>query len=671
VTTVVLALLFSGALIGMLGEAGHQTASTDSLPHGYQSTTVAALEDQLPQSKGSVAVVLFTADSGDLSTTDRQRLESGFGRLAAEGGPPAKLQWSQDGTAGIGVVPVDATGATQVADAVKKLRSAAAELAPEGTTARVTGPAAIQADLAGVFDGANTTLLLTTALVVAVLLILTYRSPLLWTVPLVVVGVADRLAAVLATHGLKLADVPWDESTVGILSVLVFGAGTDYALLLISRYRDELRTHEDRYAAMTAAWKATAVSVLASSTTVVVGLLTLLLSVVPTTRGLGLACAIGVVVAAAMVLLVLPCALVLFGRWIFWPLVPRVGQEALVDSQRSVWHRLGARVSRRPAGYATAAVVLVAQLATGLLQVKQGLTEAEQFLETPESISAAGRLAQSFPAGTVDPTTVLTRDDAGQVVQTIEQVPGVASARSGVSADGLTKIDVILQDRAGSPGAERAVGDLRSSLAPYDATYVGGSAAATIDATAGAERDRLVLIPLILALVLVALGLVLRSVVAPILLVATVVGTYFAALGASWWIFTGVFDFQAMDVGVPLLAFLFLVALGVDYNIFLVTRALQEARGHGVREGMLRALTATGGVITSAGILLASVFAVLVVLPLVVLAQLGIVIFVGVLLDTLVVRTVLVPALTWVLGERFWWPRRVGETAETRLVRPS
>jgi RND superfamily putative drug exporter len=671
VTAVILALLFSGALIGMLGEAAHRTAATDSLPHGYQSTRVAALEDQLPQSQGSVAVVLFTADSGDLSTAERQSLEAGFDRLAGEDGPPAGLEWSQDGTAGIGVVPVDATGATQVADAVKKLRSEAGELAPEGTTAQVTGPAAIQADLAGVFDGANTTLLLTTALVVAVLLILTYRSPFLWTVPLVVVGVADRLAAVLATHGLKLAGVPWDESTVGILSVLVFGAGTDYALLLISRYRDELRTHEDRYAAMTAAWKATAEAVLASSTTVVVGLLTLLLSVVPTTRGLGLACAIGVVVAAAMVLLVLPCALVLFGRWIFWPLVPRVGQEALVDSQRSVWHRLGARVSRRPAGFATAAVVLVALLATGLLQVKQGLTEAEQFLETPESISAAGRLAQSFPAGTVDPTTVLTRDDAGQVVQTIEQVPGVASARSGVSADGLTKIEVILQDRAGSPGAERAVGDLRSSLAPYDATYVGGSAAATIDATAGAERDRLLLIPLILALVLVALGLVLRSVVAPILLVATVVGTYFAALGASWWIFTGVFDFQAMDVGVPLLAFLFLVALGVDYNIFLVTRALQEARGHGVREGMLRALTATGGVITSAGILLASVFAVLGVLPLVVLAQLGIVIFVGVLLDTLVVRTVLVPALTWVLGERFWWPRRVGETAETRLVRPS
>ena len=661
--TVVLALLLAGALIGALGEADHKAGATDALPRGYQSTQVAALEDRLPDSKGSIAVVLFTADSGDISPADRQALDDGFARLAAAGGPPARLQWSQDGTAGIGVVPVDATGATQVADAVKELRSETSKVAPDGITAQVTGPAAIQADLAGVFDGANTTLLLTTALVVAVLLILTYRSPMLWIVPLVVVGVADRLAAVLATHGLKLAGVPWDESTVGILSVLVFGAGTDYALLLISRYRDELRTHEDRYAAMATAWKGTAEAVLASSTTVVVGLLTLLLSVVPTTRGLGLACAIGVVVAATMVLLVLPCALVLFGRWVFWPLVPRVGQEALVDSQTSVWHRLGVRVSGRPAVFAGAAIVMVGLLATGLFSVKQGLTEAEQFLDTPESISAASRLADSFPAGTVDPTTVITRSGPAQVVQSIEQVPGVASARAGVSGDGLTKIDVILQDRAGSTGAERAVSDLRSSLASYDGTYVGGSEAATIDANDGAQRDRLLIIPLILALVLVALGLLLRSVAAPVLLVATVVGTYFAALGASWWIFTGIFDFQAMDVGVPLLAFLFLVALGVDYNIFLVTRALQEARGHGVREGMLRGLTATGGVITSAGILLAAVFAVLGVLPLVVLAQLGIVIFVGVLLDTLVVRTVLVPALTWVLGERFWWPRKVGTSA--------
>ena len=304
-------------------------------------------------------------------------------------------------------------------------------------------------------------------------------------------------------------------------------------------------------------------------------------------------------------------------------------------------------------------MLVVAALATGLTQVEQGLSESEQFLETPESITAAERLGESFPAGSVDPTVVLTRDDPDEVLAAAESAPGVASARETTSADGLTRIDVVLDAPSGSDAAAAAVDDLRSALDAYDDTWVGGSEAEAVDAAAAASRDRFVLIPLILALVLLGLGLLLRSVVAPLLLVATVVGTYFAALGASWWIFTEVFGFAAMDVGVPLLAFLFLVALGVDYNIFLVTRALEEGREHGVREGMLRALTATGGVITSAGILLAAVFAVLGVLPLVVLAQLGIVIFVGVLLDTLLVRTVLVPALTLILGERFWWPRRV------------
>jgi RND superfamily putative drug exporter len=315
------------------------------------------------------------------------------------------------------------------------------------------------------------------------------------------------------------------------------------------------------------------------------------------------------------------------------------------------------------------AVLVVAALSTGLTQVQQGLSESDQFLETPESVAAADRLAESFPAGSVDPTIVLTRTDAGAVLAAARQSPGVASATAGPSSDDLARIDVVLDATAGTGRAESAVRDLRASLASYDETWVGGSEAEALDEAEAASRDRALLIPLILGLVLVGLVLLLRSVVAPLLLVATVVGTFFAALGASWWIYTGVFGFAAMDVGVPLLAFLFLVALGVDYNIFLVTRALQESRRHGVREGMLRGLTATGGVITSAGILLAAVFAVLGVLPLVVLAQLGIVIFVGVLLDTLLVRTVLVPALSLVLGERFWWPRRVGTPGRDRAGR--
>ena len=660
-TVALFALLASGALIGAWGEVERTPTVTDSLPEGYDSTTVAELEQTLPSGEGSVALVLFTADSGELDRTTVAELEKVYADLAgsAPDGPPAQLQLSEDGTAALGVVPVTAEGATAVADAVGDLRDRLDEAVPAGVTGQVSGPAAIQADLAGVFDGADITLLAATAAVVAVLLIATYRSPFLWLVPLVVVAVADRLAAVLATHGLAAFDVAWDESTVGILSVLVFGAGTDYALLLISRYRDELRRHDNRYWAMATAVRGTAEAVLASSTTVVLGLLTLLLSVVPTTRGLGLACAIGVVVAASFALLVLPCALVLFGRWVFWPLVPRVGQPALVDSRTSLWRRLGDRVAGRPAVFAGAAVLVVAVLATGLTQVEQGLSESEQFLETPESITAAERLGESFPAGSVDPTVVLTREDPDRVLTATQSAPGVASARETTSDDDLTRIDVVLDASSGSDEAATAVADLRSALDTYDETWVGGSEAEAVDAAAAASRDRFVLIPLILVLVLLGLGLLLRSVVAPLLLVATVVGTYFAALGASWWIFTEVFGFAAMDVGVPLLAFLFLVALGVDYNIFLVTRALEEGREHGVREGMLRALTATGGVITSAGILLAAVFAVLGVLPLVVLAQLGIVIFVGVLLDTLLVRTVLVPALTLMLGERFWWPRRV------------
>jgi RND superfamily putative drug exporter len=652
---VVAALGVAGVLLGAVGQASHDQDATDGLPSGYGSTKVAELVGQLPRNDSSVAVALFTADRGRLT-------EEQVGELTPLVGG-ARLQVSDDGTAALGVVPVTVTDASEVADVVRDLRSRLDSQVPEGVTARVTGPAAIQADLAGVFDGANLTLLLTTASIVAILLIVTYRSPLLWVVPLVVVGIADQVAAVLATHALALVHVPWDESTVGILSVLVFGAGTDYALLLISRYRDELRLVQDRYDAMAAAVRGTAEAILASSTTVVLGLLTLLLSLVPSTRGLGLACAVGVATAAAAVLLVLPRVLVLLGRWIFWPLVPHVGQPPLADSRTSPWRRLGEAVAHRPAVFAVAAVLLLGVLATGLTQVRVGLSPSEQFLKTPESIAAADRVAQSFPAGTTEPTLVLTRANADRVRDTVAGVEGVASARVTAAHAGLAQVDVVLDARAGSDRAQQAVRELRTAVSAYPHTWVGGSEAEAMDADSGAARDQRLVIPLILALVMIGLLLLLRSVVAPVLLVATVVGTYVAALGASWWISTGVFGFQAMDVSVPLFAFLFLVALGVDYNIFLVTRAAQESRRYGAREGMLRGLTATGGVITSAGILLASVFAALGVLPLVVLAQLGIVIFVGVLLDTLVVRTVLVPALALLLGDRFWWPRRVGTRA--------
>ncbi len=647
-----LPLLFAGALIGLLGEATHDAAPTDTLPRGMDSTLAAELRDQLPTEDASVAIVLFSSDE-KLAPAALASLED----TAAGLGPQVRLVPAEDGTAAIAVVPVEATSATDNADQVGELRDTVRDDLPDGVTAEVTGPAAVQADLAAVFDGANTRLLLVTASVVALLLVLTYRSPFLWLVPLTVVGVADRLAAVVATQVMALAGVAWDESTIGILSVLVFGAGTDYALLLISRYRDELKTHESRHRAMAVAVRRTAEAVLSSATTVVLGLLTLLLSLVPTTRGLGVACAIGVVIAASFVLVVLPAALVVFGRWVFWPRVPHVGDPVLVDT-RSLWRRVGDLVAARPAAFVTGTLLLLAVMSLGLFRIETGLDQADQFLEKPEAISAAKRLAESFPSGTVDPTQVLTRDDADAVLATVEQTDGVSGARITQRGNGITQIDAVLDADPGSDAAEDTVLALRDDLTSYDDTHVGGTEATTIDEREGAQRDRLVILPLILGLVLAALLLLLRSVVAPLLLVATVVATFAASLGVSWWVFTGVLGFDALDVGVPLLAFLFLVALGVDYNIFLVTRAREEGAGHGTRTGMLRALTATGGVITSAGILLAAVFAVLGVLPLVVLAQLGTVICIGVLLDTLVVRTVLVPALALVLGDRFWWPRR-------------
>jgi RND superfamily putative drug exporter len=653
--------LLALVLIGAVGEADRADRSTDSLPKGLDSTEGAALLDRLPEDVSTAAIVLFTARNGELSGDQLAALRDAAGDLASRSGGPAGEQASplvpsEDGTAALLAIPVPSGSATEVADTVKELRTAADDAAPEGVEAQVTGPAAVQADLAAVFDGANTRLLLVTALVVAVLLVITYRSPVLWLVPLAVVGVADRLAAVLATQVMAAVDVAWDESTVGILSVLVFGAGTDYALLLISRYRDELRTEESRYRAMAHALRRTAEAVIASATTVVLGLLTLLLSLTPTTRGLGLACAVGVVVAAAFALAVLPAALVLFGRWVFWPRVPHVGETVMVESG-TVWHRIGERVARRPGTVTLGSLLLLAVMAVGLFRIDLGLDQAEQFLDEPEAISAAARLAESFPAGTADPTQVVTTGSPDEVLDTVRSVEGVTSARVSDSGNGVSVIDAVLSGRSGEN--TDTVEALRDAVAPYDA-HVTGSEAEAIDEREGSDRDLRLIVPLILVLVLGGLVLLLRSAVAPVLLVLTVVATYAAAMGASWWLFTGPLGFGAMDSGVPLFAFLFLVALGVDYNIFLVTRAREESVGHGSRDGMLRALSATGGVITSAGILLAAVFAVLGVLPLVVLAQLGTIICLGVLLDTLLVRTLLVPAIAMQLGDRFWWPRRVG-----------
>ncbi|MCG5465773.1 efflux RND transporter permease subunit [Micromonospora sp. MED01] len=673
--TVAAAIVVGAAVFGTPQPDNPAPVSATGLSVQWQSTQVQRLQDQLPSSDVQPAIVVISrGDGGALSATDRATVGAraeGLRRFAV-GGQVSPAQVSPDGAVALVVVPLDTAGGQEVVtDAVTQLRATLADL-PDGLTAEVTGAPAFTADLSSVFDGADVTLLVVTAAVVALLLLITYRSPFLWIVPLVVVAATEQLTlravdVIVPGVGINLQQ----GQVTGIASVLVFGAATDYALLLIARYREELRREEDRFAAMRAALRRTAEPILASGGTVVLGVLTLLLSEQETNRALAVACATGVVFAMLSALFVLPAVLVLFGRGLFWPFVPRVGGPV---REGRLWGRLGAAVQRRPVVVATLATVLLGGLALGGLGIRTGLSETEQFRAEPEAVTGAQTLARAFPAGSTQPVAVITTPAAVRAVtDAATAVPGVASARPGDAGTAVAQVDVVLDAEPGTTASDRAIEALRAAVAAVpdsappaaagadapSGAIVGGSVAATYDSDEANDRDLRLILPIILLLVGAVLVLLLRGLLAPLLLVLTVIASYFASLGAAWLLFDHVLGFPALDSGVLLLAFVFLVALGVDYNIFLVTRAREDARSAGTRAGMLSALRVTGGVITSAGVLLAAVFAVLGVLPLITLTQIGIIVCIGVLLDTLLVRTVLVPALAFLLGDRFWWPGRI------------
>ncbi|WP_433493796.1 MMPL family transporter [Micromonospora sp. CA-248089] len=685
--TLAAALVVGVVAFGLPKPDNPEPVSGTGLSVEWQSTQVERLQDQLPSKDAQTALVVVSrADQAPLSGADRGVLDGLGGELSslAAGGRVSPAQVSPDGTVALVAVPLSTEGGpSAVVDEVEKLREAVGDL-PGELTVEVTGGPAFTADLGKVFQGADTTLLLVTAAVVAVLLLVTYRSPFLWLVPLLVVGATEQITlrvveSLVPAFGIYL---PSGQVT-GIASVLVFGAATNYALLLIARYREELRREEDRFAAMRRALRRTAEPILASGSTVVLGVLTLLLSEQETNRALAIACATGVILAMLSALFVLPAALLLFGRGLFWPFIPGVGSAA---REGRIWGRLGELVVRRPLPVAALAVLLLAGLALGGLGIRTGLSETEQFSEKPEAVAGAETLARAFPAGSTQPVAVLTTPQAAQaVLAAASGVDGVASARPGAAGDRVAQIDVVLTAEPGSAASDRAVVALRDAVAAVpdsappavdgadapDGALVGGSVAATYDSNEANTKDLKLILPLILLLVGAVLVLLLRGLLAPLLLVLTVIASFFASLGAAWLLFDHVLDFPALDSGVLLLAFVFLVALGVDYNIFLVTRAREDARRTGTRDGMLSALRVTGGVITSAGILLAAVFAVLGVLPLITLTQIGIIVCIGVLLDTLLVRTVLVPALAFLLGDRFWWPGRIKRDADAPAATPA
>jgi RND superfamily putative drug exporter len=664
----VITVAISAAIFALGSGSTGESSPGVGLPASAESARVAALQADLPAADATSALLVFGRDGDELTDADIAAITANAGALAdlsVDGFVPPPTV-SDDGTTALVVVPLETIDdVAQQADRAAELREIANADLPDGLEALLTGPEGFAVDVAAVFKGADFTLLLTTVLVVAVLLIVTYRSPWLWLVPLAVVGLADGLASIVATRIAAAAGITLDASVTGILSVLVFGAGTNYALLLIARYRDELRTVDDRHVAMAQALRGAGPAIIASGSTVVLSLLTLLFAQLTGNRALGLACAAGVVVAMLFALFVLPAALVLFGRGLFWPYVPRFGSEN--TAHRGIWFRLGTAVSRKPVAVAVVGVLLLGALAfAGVPQIKVGLAQTEKFTAVPEAVVGQELIADAFSAGSGSPVVVIANaSSADEVAAAAETVDGVVSATVGDSTKRIAQIDVVLDAAAETPESFAAVAALRSELHDVEGAgaLVGGLDAQTLDVNEAQQHDQNLLIPLILALVFIVLVLLLRAVVAPVLLLVTVVASFFGSLGASWLLFESVFGFPAIDTNVILFSFLFLVALGVDYNIFLVTRAREEAAKHGTRTGMIRALSSTGGVITSAGILLAAVFAVLGVLPLITLTQIGIIVCIGVLLDTLLVRTVLVPALAFIAGEKFWWPSKVHAAA--------
>lgn len=704
-------LVLSFISVGVLTVIGLNLTSIEKndvesfLPGDAEATQVISEQADFASTTNIPMIVAFTRDSGvtpaDLSavSADAQAL-AGVDKVGKVVGPIP----SQDGQAVQLIVPLDVgeddfTKLPDYVDAVKKAVTADTD----GLTVHFAGPAALGADQAEAFGGIDGILLLSAVAVVIVMLLLTYRSPILWFIPLLVavlsVGASQGVVYLLAKEfGLTV-----NAQSAGILSVLVLGAGTDYALLLIARYREELRNYEDRHDAMSHALHRAGPAIIASGATVIIGLLCLLFARMNSTSGLGPVAAAGIAVALILMLIMLPAMLLTYpvilafiawlitwipahvlpvpflkrlnaafwrgtrdSRWVFWPFVPHHGDPEPHDS--GIWSRVGTAISRRPRVVWIVTAVILGGLSLGMFQLNAtGLSNADSFTSEQPSVAAEKVVAQHFPAGAGSPVIVISSADSAAPVQ------AAFAGTRGIDSSSVTE-PVVKGDRAYMTGTLSDAPDTRAAFdtvdrvrdavrgVPSSGALVGGDTAVNHDVQAASSADNLLIIPIILIVVLLILGGLLRSVLAPVVLLATVVLSFGAALGVSALVFRHVLGFPGADSSFPLFTFVFLVALGIDYNIFLMTRVREEALRIGTRRGALVALAATGGVITSAGLVLAGTFAALATLPIVFLAELGFAVAFGVLLDTIIVRSVLVTALNLDIGRWMWWPSALWKT---------
>lgn len=678
---VVVAAIGAPSITALTGLQQNNSASW--LPQSAESAQVLHRLDEMGGPQTAAAAVVAERDSG-ITASDRafvaRTLESaagtgGFGEQTL--GPLA----SADGEAvvgGLNVVPDD-----RASSEIERLRETLTAGAPDGLQVHIGGEAGLMADFTAAISGIDGMLLVVAGIVVLVILVVVYRSPVL---PLLVLLSAVGALAVSAGVVYEMAAhdvVTIDAQSQGIMFILVFGAATDYALLLVARYREELARPGGRYAAMRRAWRATIEPVAASGSTVILGLLCMLLSDLQSNRALGPIAAIGIVGSMLATMTFLPTLLVLIGRRAFWPQQPHpvpaaaraadtggrpgatvgAGADALVAAEHPRWWRLARSIRAHPRRYTAGALVVLFVLAAFAPQFRAGgVPESAVFMDDVDSKTAQHLIGEHFPAGASAPAVIVADVDAAQQVAAAARgVDGVATVQTVETAGGLTEIDAVLDDPPDSDAAIAAVGRLRAAVhsVPDADAKVGGMSAVQKDVRATSVRDRTVIIPVVLVVVLIVLMMLLRSIAAPVLLIATVVLSFASALGASAIVFNHVLGFPGSDPAMPLFAFVFLVALGIDYNIFLMTRVREESRRSGTAAGAPRGLAVTGGVITSAGVVLAATFASLSVIPLLFLAQIAFIVAFGVLLDTIVVRSLLVPALTLEIGDAVWWPSRL------------
>jgi putative drug exporter of the RND superfamily len=655
--------------------SAQQNDSSAWLPNNAESTQVVDLAARFAPSDVFPALVVYERSGGAVTAADQAKVTADVKRFAGVKDVSGKVLGpipSEDGQALQVVVPIkvaeEGNGWEELAPRIDEMRSMARADAG-GLGVYVTGPAGYFADFSEVFSGFDSTLLYITAVIVIVILLLTYRSPVLWLLPLTTVFVALTAAQAVIYLLAKNAGLTVNAQSAFILTVLVFGAGTDYALLLTARYREELRRHADRHQAMAVALRRAAPAIIASAATVVLSLLTLLVAELNSTKSLGPVMAIGVAVGLCAMITLLPALLVVFGRWVFWPLRPTVGSAE--PTERGLWARIGQRMARRPRVVWVVTAVVLGSLALGVTGLEaNGLQGKDSFRTKPEAVTGEQVLARHFPAGAGNPVQVIGRAEAaGELQAAVSATPGVTAVTRPVVKDGLAYVEGTLTSSADSQAGFDTVQRLRASVhaIPGADAKVGGGSAVNLDIQRATRHDRNLVVPLVLVVVLIILGLVLRAILAPVLLVATVVLSFAAALGVSALAFDHLFGFAGADPAFPLWTFVFLVALGTDYNIFLMTRVHEEARRHGTRRGALIGLAATGGVITSAGVVLAGTFAALGTLPLVFITEIGFAVAFGVLLDTFVVRSVLVTALNLDVGRWIWWPSSLAHRRDVEL----